>query len=222
MQELRKKNKVHPLFASLEEAELGEALTLLRAVEQSYKKGEILRRAGEPFFSFGIVLSGRIEVYMEDFDGGRMMMASVGEGDSFGESLAYLHTEESPVFVFAAEDARVVWLDASFFRSYQTASMPLLLRERFVSLLATRALMQNDRIQILSKSALRARLVTFFSQCEHRYKSKTFRVPFDRASLAVYLGVNRTALSRELSRMREEGILDFYKDSFRLLQSDHR
>ena len=220
MRELRKKNKMHPLFSALDEAALDEALTLLRGVEQSYKKGECLRRAGDSFFSFGIVLSGRVEVYMEDLDGGRMMMASVGEGDSFGESLAYLHTEESPVFVFAAEDARVVWLDASFFKqtvSCHTASLPLLLRERFVSLLATRALMQNDRIQILSKAGLRARLVTFFSQCEHRYKSKTFRVPFDRASLAVYLGVNRTALSRELSRMREEGILDFYKDSFRLL-----
>ncbi|MBO5755250.1 MAG: Crp/Fnr family transcriptional regulator [Clostridia bacterium] len=220
MRELRKKNKMHPLFSALDEAALDEALTLLRGVEQSYKKGECLRRAGDSFFSFGLVLSGRVEVYMEDFDGGRMMMASVGEGDSFGESLAYLHTEESPVFVFAAEDARVVWLDASFFKqtvSCHTASLPLLLRERFVSLLATRALMQNDRIQILSKAGLRARLVTFFSQCEHRYKSKTFRVPFDRASLAVYLGVNRTALSRELSRMREEGILDFYKDSFRLL-----
>ena len=220
MYQLLKKNKMHPLFAALDEAEREEALTLLRGVEKSYKRGESLRRAGEPFYSFGLVLSGRVEVYMEDFDGGRMMMAAVGEGDSFGESLAYLHTEESPVFVFAAEDARVLWLDASFFKqtvSCHTAPLPLLLRERFVSLLATRALMQNDRIQILSKTGLRERLVTFFSQCEHRYKSKTFRVPFDRASLAVYLGVNRTALSRELSRMRSEGILDFYKDSFRLL-----
>lgn len=220
MYELLKKNKMHPLFVTLDEAEREEALALLRAVEKSYKRGESLRRAGEPFYSFGLVLSGRVEVYMEDFDGGRMMMAAVGEGDSFGESLAYLHTEESPVFVFAAEDVRVLWLDASFFKqtvSCHTAPLPLLLRERFVSLLATRALMQNDRIQILSKTGLRARLVTFFSQCEHRYKSKTFRVPFDRASLAVYLGVNRTALSRELSRMRSEGILDFYKDSFRIL-----
>ena len=221
MHRLRKKNKLHPLFAELDEAALDEALGLLCAVEKGYRRGDCLRHAGEPFYTFGLVLSGRVEVYMEDMDGGRMMMASVGEGDSFGESLAYLRTEESPVVLFAAEETRVLWLDASFFKqtvSCHTAPLPLLLRERFVSLLAVRALMQNDRIQILSKTALRARLVTFFSQCEHRYKSKTFRIPFDRASLAVYLGVNRTALSRELSRMRSEGILDFYKDSFRLLR----
>ena len=221
MRALLKKNKMHPLFASLTEAELSEALSLLHAMEKSYRKGECIRMAGECFYTFGLVLSGRIEVYMEDFDGGRMMMAGVGEGDSFGESLAYLHTVESPVVIFAAEESRVLWLDAAFFKqsaSSYTAPLSLLLRERFVSLLAKRALMQNERIQILSKAGLRDRLVTFFSQCEHRHKSKTFRVPFDRAALAVYLGVNRTALSRELSRMREEGIIDFYKDSFRLLR----
>ena len=56
MRELRKKNKMHPLFSALDEAALDEALTLLRGVEQSYKKGECLRRAGDSFFSFGIVL----------------------------------------------------------------------------------------------------------------------------------------------------------------------
>ncbi len=221
MHELFKKNKMHPLFASLTEAELTEALSLLHAVEKGYRKGECVRMAGECFYTFGVVLSGRVEVYMEDFDGGRMMMAAVGEGDSFGESLAYLSTEESPVIIFAAEESRVLWLDAAFFKqsvSCHTAPLPLLLRERFVSLLARRALMQNDRIQILSKTGLRDRLVTYFSQCEHRYKSKTFRLPFDRASFAVYLGVNRSALSRELSRMRAEGVIDFYKDSFRLLR----
>ena len=221
MHELMKNNKMHPLFAALTEGELSEALVLLRGVEKSYLKGEWLRTVGDTFYTFGLVLSGRVEVYMEDLDGHAMMMAAVGEGDSFGESLAYLHTEESPVSVFAAEDTRVLWLDAAFFKqtvSCHTAPLPLLLRERFVSLLATRALMQNDRIQILSKTALRDRLITFFSQCERRYRGKTFRVPFDRASLSVYLGVNRSALSRELSRMRNEGILDFYKDSFRLLR----
>ena len=218
MHELMKKNKMHPLFASFSEGEILDALTLLRGVEKSYGKGEWLRTAGDPFYTFGVVLSGRIEVYMEDLDGRAMMMAAVGEGDSFGESLAYLHTAESPVSVFAADDSRVLWLDASFFKqtSLRADPLTLCLKERFVSLLATRALAQNDRIQILSKTGLRDRLVTFFSQCERRYKSKTFRLPFDRASLAVYLGVNRSALSRELSRMRDEGILDFYKDSFRL------
>ena len=95
--------------------------------------------------------------------------------------------------------------------------LALNLTERFASVLALRALYQNDRIQILSKPKIRDRLVTFLSQCERRYGSRTFIIPFDRTSLAVYLGVNRAALSRELSKMKEEGILDFFRSSFRLL-----
>ena len=84
--------------------------------------------------------------------------------------------------------------------------------------LAARALSQNDRIQILSKTTIRERIITFLTQWEHKTKSCTFRIPFDRASLADYLGVNRAALSRELSNMKKEGILDFFRSSFRLLK----
>jgi len=84
-------------------------------------------------------------------------------------------------------------------------------------MLAERTLRMNDRVQILSRPLLRDKLTTFFAQCEHRYGSKTFRVPFDRAGMALYLGVNRSALSRELSDMQAEGLIDFYRNSFRIL-----
>ena len=68
-----------------------------------------------------------------------------------------------------------------------------------------------------SKLTLREKLLTFLSGWERRCGQKTFQIPFDRAALAVYLGVNRTALSRELSAMQAEGLLEFYKNSFKLL-----
>ena len=209
----------HPLFSGLSEEELVTALALFAGVVAEYKKGDSLRAMGLPFRTFGIVLSGTVQVFSPDIDGHPMMMANVGEGDSFGESLAYLGTEESPVYVTAATPLSVLWLDIAAVRRAAAGGEALALRlsERFAALLATRALAQNDRIQILSKPTVRARLVTFLSQCERRYGSRTFIIPFDRASLAVYLGVNRSALSRELSKMKKEGIFDFFRSSFRLL-----
>ncbi len=214
--------KKHPLFASLEEESFAYACALLEATHRRFHRGEYLVRAGEPFLRFGVVLAGTVQVYMDDIDGERMMMASVGEGDSFGESLAYFSTEESPVYVLAGEDTEVIFLSAASLRaalfSAERSPIAAVLCERFTALLAARALSQNDRIQILSKSTIRERLVTFFTQWEHRSKSRTFRIPFDRAALADYLGVNRSALSRELSAMKAEGIIDFFRSSFRLLQ----
>lgn len=174
---------------------------------------------GMPFSSFGLVLSGTVQVFSFDMDGAPQMMANVGAGESFGESLAYLGTEESPVNVIAAADASVLWLDIAALRkkAAEGDAFALAISERFSSVLALRALSQNDRIQILSKPKIRDRIVTFLSQCERRFGSRTFIIPFDRASLAVYLGVNRAALSRELAKMKGEGIIDFFRSSFRLL-----
>ena len=75
----------------------------------------------------------------------------------------------------------------------------------------------NDRIQVLSKQLLRDKLTTYFSQCAVRARSRSFSIPFDRESLAAYLGVNRSALSRELSRMQREGLIRYEKNRFTLL-----
>ena len=210
------KIKKNTLFEGLDDAELSRALEMFSGVRTAYPKGEYLLRASEPFLRFGLVLSGAVSVYMDDIDGERMIMASVSAGDTFGESHSYLGTMESPVYILAAEETEILWLSpASLYRQSGDA-LALCLRERFTALLAARALYQNARIQILSKPTIRARIVAFLTQYEAREKSKTFSVPFDRSTLSVYLGVNRSALSRELSAMKKEGLIDFYKNTFKL------
>jgi CRP-like cAMP-binding protein len=211
--------KNHPLFAGLDSFSFDMALSLFEGKTVCYTRGETVRAMGMPFCSFGIVLSGNIQVFSLDTEGSPIMMASVGAAESFGESLAYLDTLESPVLVMAAADSAVLWLDVRALqkRTKEGEALALSLSERLTRVLAVRALSQNDRIQILSKPRIRERILCYFSQCERRYGSRTFILPFDRASLAVYLGVNRAALSRELAKMKQECIIDFFRSSFRLL-----
>ena len=85
--------------------------------------------------------------------------------------------------------------------------------DRFISMLASRTLEMNNRIQILSKIKLRDRLITYFSQNVSRY-GMTFKLPLSREDMAAYLGTNRSALSRELGKMRDEGIIEFSRNNF--------
>ena len=87
---------------------------------------------------------------------------------------------------------------------------------RFIMMLSQKTLSMNDRIQVLSKPTLREKLMTLLTQYSTR-EGKNFNLPFDRNTMAAYLGVNRSALSRELGKMREEGRIDFYKNSFSIL-----
>ena len=84
-------------------------------------------------------------------------------------------------------------------------------------MLARRTLRMNDRIQILSRGSIREKLNAFFTECARDAGSPSFDIPFDRAGMAAYLGVDRSALSRELSRMRQEGLITYQKNHFVLL-----
>lgn len=202
------------LFKGLSDDALISALRFFRAEEASYKKGEFLHHFGEPMERFGIALSGTIHVCTDDLDGTQMIMADISSGDIFAESLCFLRVSESPVYIYAAEDVQMLWLRDDSVRNGVGGEFA----NRFISVIAEKALSMNSRIQILSKKTLRLKLITFFTEFSRRVGSSTFIIPFDRNDMATYLGADRSALSRELSKMKEEGLIDYYKNTFKLLK----
>lgn len=206
-----------PLFRGLDETKLETALGALDARVVSYAKEQILHQPNTVLTHFGLVLKGAVHACMNDLDGHRMILADVVPGVSFGESLAFLKTTDSPVYIVASEPSKVLWLSPS--NLFDAMYHPFLaeLQKRFTALLATRTLAMNNRIQVLSKVKLRDKLVTYFSQMAMAAGASTFQLPMNREDLAVYMGTNRCALSRELSAMKKEGLIDFYRSSFRIL-----
>lgn len=205
------------LFSGLSDSELKDALSFFNAAVRSYPRGEFINRISQPLQKFGLVLSGTIQVYMDDIDGHHMIMANINEGETFGESLCFLG-KEAPVYICAVTDAVVLTMDTARIKSLKCMNgIDVKMVNRFMALLASRALSMNDRIQILSKKTIRGKLIAFFTQYVTRY-GECFTVPFDRSNMAVYLGTERSALSRELARMRDEGIIEFNKNEFKILK----
>ena len=200
----------HMLFSGMEEAERRETLAFFNAQERHYEKGVYLNRIAFPLACFGLVLRGTIQVFMDDIQGDQMLMASVGPGETFAESICYLEID-APVYIRAATDADVLWLNPAALKAQPFSPFAAGLNRRFTAMLARRTLSMNDRIQILSKNTLRGKLMAFFSQYAQK-EGASFTVPFDRQHMAIYLGTDRSALSRELSRMRREGIIEYEKN----------
>lgn len=206
------------LFKGMNEADITLALETLDASRRDYARGSIIAHSGTKLSRFGLVLSGTVQVSFCDIDGNDVLMASVSAGDTFAESLCWLNIEDIPVTIKAFTDASVLWLSPLRLADGDPSAVVQELRNRFVSMLAKKTLLMNDRVQILSKPTVRLKIITFLSQYSNRLGSKTFSVPFDRETLALYLGVNRSALSRELSAMQNAGIIEFYKNTFKILK----
>ena len=146
-----------------------------------------------------------------------MIMANVNPGETFGEALCHLG-QETGIYIRSVTDATVLWMNTDKIKSdlSEKTKADVILVNRFITMLARRALMMNDRIQILSKLTIREKLITFFSQYNKRLGAEVFELPFNRNDMAIYLGVNRSALSRELSKMKSDGIVSFHKNKFRI------
>ena len=212
-----------PLFSELDDATLLKYLELMDAREQNYARSSTVCAVTDPMARFGLVLEGHVQVLRDDRDGHHTIMANVSAGDSFGESLCYLGLP-SPVYIVAVTDCRIMWLstarlaDPAALSDPQTAALAC----RFSAMLASRALTMNQRIQLLSQLTIRDKITTLLYSAAHQNGSESFALPMDREDMAFYLGVNRSALSRELGNMRREGIISFEGNRFTLLSRSWR
>lgn len=206
------------IFRGLDEARLEYALNFFEAEKKSHPKGSFLNKLYSPLDRFGLVLSGNVRVLRDDVAGHHMILANVSPGETFGESLCFLR-READVYIFAAAESEVLWMKTSSLHNPARICEPdgILLSNRFTAMLAERALGMNERIQILSQLTIRGKLNAFFAHYASHSPSSSFEVPFDRSSMAFYLGTDRSALSRELCRMRDEGLITFSGNRFSLL-----
>ena len=206
----------NPLFTDLGREEIRRMLTAMKAEKTRCERGELLQPAGKPVRRFGLVLSGAVQVFVDDIEGNRMIMAEVAPGASFGESLCFLRTKESPVYIMAMEDTVLLRLSTDALHDAEDYNPEL--QRRVTAVLAQKTLMMNNRIQVLSKLSLREKLTAYFTELAAAQGSNVIRLPMNREDTAAYIGANRSALSRELARMKAEGLIDYRKNEIRILR----
>ncbi len=207
--------KNNSLFYGLSDIEFEKSLNLFNAKSVFYDKGDMIKSSGEVLKYFGVVKSGSVNVCIDDIDGNRTIMSTVESSNSFGEALCIME-DRSPVYIYANEKSEVLWLDAKKLYTEPFDTTKLNLQKKFTLLLAKRTLEKNNRIQILSKLSIREKIIAYLSALSKVQNSKTVTVPINREDMAIYIGANRTALSRELAKMKDEKIIDYYKNTFRL------
>ena len=207
------------LFAGLSAAELSTLLSRLGASVRSYGKGEALVLAGEPSRRVGIVLSGELEAYRPAPGGARIPIAQVEPGGVFGDVLGG-SSLSSPVTVLAAAPCEVLLMpyEKLLLPGADPARQRVL--QNLVRTISDKYFLLSRRVDLLVLKSLRAKVCAYLLNESERAGSLTFSIPFSRVQLADYLNCDRSALSRELSLMQKDGLLDTFKSSFKLLDPD--
>ncbi len=210
--------KVCELFSGMEENEIVRFLKCSKAKVVKYDKSEIICLAGNSANSAGVVLSGRIYLESNDFLGNKSIVSEFTAGRCFGENYAFAPTNELPFNIVAKEKSEILFFDIHRLINpcEKNCSCHIKLTKNLLSSLAEKHCEMNEKITHLTKRSTREKLTSYLSEQSKKQKSATVTIPFNRQELADYLSVERSAMSKELSRMKNDGIIDFKGNEFKL------
>ena len=207
------------LFQGLNKEEINVFLQEARCRFDSFPRGAIVLSQGDRVTAAGILLSGKIKAYRLNRQGEENLQSVLSPGSMFGDILMATDKGKSPVTVETTEDARVLFVP---FDSIMAAPGDFgnRLRVNLLHELSARYWALSRKVRYLSERSLRGRIALFLLDAAQDQGGLTFTLPMTREAMASLLGVNRSALSRELSRMEKDGLLAVYRGSFRLLDRE--
>ena len=209
------------LLRGMTDAELDTLMACFAPRVRRYAKGELLLMAGYETHEVGLVLEGAITASKPLADGSTVVMARMGPGGVFADVLAGGRSR-SPVNVSAAEACLALYLPCEALLRPCAAlhSAHLKLLQNWLETISDKYFALDRRVELLICKSLRARISLWLLDEAHRAGSDTFTTPLTRAGLAEYLNCDRSALSRELSRMQHDGLIETWRSSFKLLDKD--
>lgn len=204
------------LFAGVTRQEAEEMLECLQAREKSYKKGEIIYQAGDFIDAMGVVMRGTVTIESHDIWGNTNILDYVSTGEVFAETYACVPNEPLMISVIASEDTGILFLNTG--KMLQTCSPACghhsRLLQNLLRITSRKNMNLSRKIFHTASKSIRGRVLSYLSYEAMKQEKRQFEIPFSRQQLADYLGVDRSALSNELSKMQKDGLLTFERNRF--------
>lgn len=222
MKKYLKMLKQTQLFAGVGEEDIFAMIGCLQAKCVTYKKGEHIFRQGEHLSCIAIVAEGNIHIQKHDYWGNRSIINIVGVGEMFGEAYAAPASGALLHDIVAAKDSTVILFDVNKILTVCSSACQfhaMVVKNLFFAISEkNRKLVQ--KLGHMAKRSTREKLISYLSEEAKRQNSGTITIPFNRQQLADFLAVDRSAMSNELGKMRDDGLLTFDKNQFTLLQAE--
>jgi CRP-like cAMP-binding protein len=208
-----------PLFKDISSDELGTMLECLKPRVCEYTKNEFIAIEGEKFEGIGIILTGEAAVIKENYTGNRVIMTVLKPGDMFGEMAAFSTRKLWPATVLAQVTCTAFFIPPQTIvgecRKMCTGHRMLILN--MLKIISEKAFMLNRKVEYLAIKSMRGKISAFLLEQYRKARTLTFMIPLSRSEMADFLNVSRPSMSREMGRMKDEGIIDFCRSSIRII-----
>ena len=210
-----------PLFNGIATEDLEGMMHCIGGSVMSVSKGQHIFNEGDPATHVGMVLSGAVRMVREDYFGNRSIVAHIGPSELFGETYACAEVHALPISIVAESDSAILLMDCR--KITVSCSNACAFHNRIIfnllKLVAEKNLVFDHKIQITSQRSTREKLMTYLLSEAKKHGSNSFTIPYNRQELADYLEVERSGLSLEISKLRNEGMLESERNHFVILRN---
>ncbi|MDY0234909.1 MAG: Crp/Fnr family transcriptional regulator [Gudongella sp.] len=203
------------LFNGLNEEEIKKLIDGVNIFKKEYSVGEIIALEGDPCNSLSLILCGEVEIHKPFTSGKIVTISHFSAGNIFAESLVFSNKKEYPANVISTTKSTILFIPRK--ELSQLLSKNPIVIENFAGVLSKRIHMLNDRITNLSLDTTRKKIVNILLLEYARQKTSSLLLPYSRKKMAELLNIPRPSLSRELIKMKQDGLIDFYKNRFKIL-----
>jgi len=212
------------LFSNIMEKDMYKLCNCLSAKERDVDRGCFVFHAGDCVNLVYYVLSGSMYIIEEDFWGNRSIIETIPKDTLFGEAYVFSSMENHLVSVIAAENSTILEIDPT--KLFETCSNGCMCHSVMVrnalSIVSEKIVRLTEKLSHIMQRTIREKLLSYLSACAYREKSNSFSIPYSRQQLADYLCVDRSALSHELSRLQNQGMIRYHKNHFEVLSGHER
>ncbi|KUO71073.1 MAG: transcriptional regulator [Desulfosporosinus sp. BRH_c37] len=206
------------LFQGILSKDISTMLNCLKPRVCSYTRNDYIVTGGDVYESIGIVLKGSATVSKENAEGKRTVITLLKQGEIFGEIIAFSSQMIWPATVQAHEACVVLFLPRGKIvgECDRMCSWHRILIQNFLRIISERALMLNKKVEYLTIKSIRGKISTYLLEQYRKSGDVNITLPLNRNELSDFLNVSRPSMSREMSKMREEGIIDFHLTSVKI------
>lgn len=194
-----------PLFENISCEKIPDVLKHLDVVEKSYTKDTFIRTEGDCADFIGIVVEGTVHVLQYDYMGNRNITASFSAGDMFAEAISCAGIKSIPFSIMAVSDCRIIFINVQrlFENSDSDNDYHDILISNLLRIVSRKNMLLNQKLHYMSHKTTAEKLLSYLDDQSKLHQSNEFVTPFDRQALADFLGVERSAMSAEISKLPE-------------------
>ena len=207
------------LFAGIEEKDIITICDCLSVREKTFKKDSFVFQANDNVRYIYLILSGSMHIISEDFWGNRSIIETMNKDVLFGEAYVLASREQHLVSVIAAEDSVVLEIDPTklFEICTKACTCHTQMIRNALTIVSEKIVRLTKKLEHVTRRTTREKLLSYLSEYAKKEKNNSFIIPYSRQELADYLCVDRSALSHELSKLRNEGLVMYHKNQFKLM-----